>query len=125
MESGRLGRFVGLNVVNFTIPGFIARTVPLVGIAWRLASAYWGRGFATEAAKAILHYAFIELNLPEVISFTALINQPSRRVMEKIGLQHDEKNDFDHPEIESSSRLCRHVLYHLTRDHYLQKISTP
>lgn len=92
--------------------------MPIVEIAWRLSSKHWGEGYATEAAKAILNYAFTELNLPEIISFTVPANTKSRRVMEKIGLNHFEADDFDHPKLEENSPLKRHVLYRLTRNDY-------
>jgi RimJ/RimL family protein N-acetyltransferase len=71
-----------------------------------------------------LHYAFTELNLDEIISFTVVANVKSRHVMEKIGLHHSEADDFDHPNIEKNSPLRRHVLYRLTRDNYQANINT-
>ncbi|MCP4474331.1 MAG: GNAT family N-acetyltransferase [Gammaproteobacteria bacterium] len=109
-QTGEFIGFVGLNHVNFTIPAFVPKKLPVAEIGWRLAADYWGQGFATEAAKAVLHYAFTKLDLLEVVSFTSAINQPSCGVMEKIGLHHDEKDDFDHPKIDKNSRLYRHVL---------------
>lgn len=95
-------------------------SLPIVEIGWRLSSQHWGKGYATEAAKAVLHYAFTELNLNEIISFTVVANLKSRHVMEKIGLRHSEADDFDHPGIEAGSHLRRHVLYRLTREIYKQ-----
>ena len=110
--------FVGLNQPLFEIPNFQPKGLPIVEIAWRLSSTHWGQGYATEAAKAVLHYAFTELDLPEIISFTVPANTKSRHVMEKIGLHHSEADDFDHPKLEENSPLKRHVLYRLTRDDY-------
>ncbi len=110
--------FVGLNHPPFDIPNFLTKGLPIVEIGWRLSSKHWGKGYATEAAKAVLHYAFTELNLDEIISFTVAANIKSRRVMEKIGLHHSEKDDFDHPKLEEDSPLRRHVLYRITRDNY-------
>ena len=95
--------FVGLNERNF---------MPGVEVGWRLARDAWGHGYATEAAKAALAYARDELGLAEVISFTATTNLRSRRVMERIGMKHDPKDDFDHPRVDDL-RLRRHVLYRL------------
>ena len=110
--------FVGLNQPTFEIPNFVSKGLPIVEIGWRLASQHWGKGYATEAAKAVLHDAFTELNLSEIISFTVVENTKSRHVMEKIGLHHSEVDDFDHPKLEENSPLKRHVLYRLTRDNY-------
>lgn len=110
--------FVGLNHPSFEIPNFQPSGLPIVEIAWRLSSQYWGKGYATEAAKAVLHYAFTELNLSEIISFAVQTNVKSRRIMEKIGLHHSEEDDFDHPKLGNDSSLKRHALYRLTRNEY-------
>jgi len=95
--------FVGLNEPNF---------MPGVEVGWRLAHDAWGHGYATEAAQASIAFARDELGLDEVISFTATTNLRSRRVMERIGMTHDPKDDFDHPRVDDP-RLRRHVLYRL------------
>jgi RimJ/RimL family protein N-acetyltransferase len=112
--------FVGLNHPPFDIPNFQPEGLPIVEIGWRLPSKHWGKGYATEAAKAVLHYAFTKLNLGEIISFTVVANTKSRRVMEKIGLHHSEEDDFDHPKLGEDSPLRQHVLYRLTRTEYMQ-----
>lgn len=114
--------FVGLSHPSFEIPHFQPKGLPIVEIGWRLSSQHWGKGYATEAAKAVLHYAFTELNLSEIISFTVVANVKSRRVMEKIGLHHSEKDDFDNPKLAVNNPLRRHVLYRLTQKEYKQKI---
>ena len=98
------------------IPGFEAHFTPCVETGWRLGSQHWNQGYATEAAKAVLQYAFETLDLKEIVSFTAVNNIRSRRVMEKIGLHHNPLDDFDHPKIEKSHPLCRHVLYRITKN---------
>lgn len=77
----------------------------------------WTTG-STEGAKAVLDYAFTTLRLDEIISFTVESNLASRRVMEKIGLHHDPKDDFNHPKL-LGHKLERHVLYRLNRTEYL------
>lgn len=116
--------FVGLNQPPFEIPNFKPNGLPIVEIGWRLSSNHWGQGYATEAAKTVLDYAFTELNLNEVISFTVVANTKSRRVMEKIGLHHSAKDNFNHPTLDASSPLRKHVLYRLTRTEYLQAIES-
>ena len=54
-------------------------------IGWTLRRAYWGRGFATEAARAAMNHAFGELKQSHVISLTRPENAASRRVAEKLG----------------------------------------
>ena len=84
-------------------------------IGWRFAATAWGRGYATEAARAVLEFAYTELALPEVVSFTAVANVRSRAVMERIGMTCDESGDFDHPAVAEGHPLRRHVLYRITR----------
>lgn len=62
--------------------------------------------------------AFDRVGLHEVISFTAVTNPASRRVMEKIGLGYDPGGDFDHPSLPDGDPLQRHVLYRLTAAQY-------
>lgn len=112
--------FVGLNQPSFEIPNFVPKGLPIVEIGWRLSAKHWGTGYATEAAKAVLRYAFTELNLSEIISFTVTANAKSRRVMEKIGLHYSEADVFDHPKLENNSPLKKHVLYRLTKNEYLK-----
>lgn len=108
-DSGEFIGFTGLSV-----PSFEAHFMPCVEIAWRIAHAQWGHGFAPEAARAALDAAFGPLALPEVLSFTAVVNTRSRRVMEKIGMRHDPAGDFDHPALPEGHPLRRHVLYRIT-----------
>lgn len=81
-------------------------------MGWRLPVAAWGHGYASEGARLALDHAFDSLGWAEVVSFTALGNQRSRAVMERLGMHHDERDDFDHPRL-SGSHLQRHVLYRL------------
>lgn len=67
---------------------------PHFEVGWRLARWAWGRGYATEAARAALHDAFDRARLTEVLSYTAPDNLPSQRVMERLRLQRDPSRDF-------------------------------
>ncbi len=58
----------------------------LVEIGWRFRRDAWGRGYATEAAAAILYYGFTTLALDEIVAVVYLENVRSIRVMEKLGL---------------------------------------
>ena len=103
--------YVGLMPVRAPNP-----LAPAVEIGWRLARRAWGRGYASEAARACLDLAFDHLGLEEVVSFTAVANAPSRAVMARIGLRADPSRDFDHPALELGHPLRRHVLYAITRE---------
>lgn len=103
--------FIGF--IGLSVPGFEAPFTPCVEIAWRLAAEHWGMGLATEGARAVSRYAFAELGLDAIVSFTVQCNLPSRRVMEKIEMTTDPREDFDHPRLVAGHPLRRHVLYRL------------
>jgi RimJ/RimL family protein N-acetyltransferase len=103
--------FIGF--IGLSIPRFDAAFMPCVEIGWRLAAAHWGRGLATEGARAVVCHAFAFLKLGDLVSFTVPVNMRSRRVMEKLGMAHDPAEDFDHPNLPPDHPLRRHVLYRL------------
>ncbi|MBJ8554065.1 GNAT family N-acetyltransferase [Acinetobacter bereziniae] len=86
---------------------------PCVEIAWRLAKEYWGNGYATEGAKAVLQYAFNVLDLDKIVSFTAITNKSSEAVMKKIGMT--KVKEFNHPEFSLAPHLEKHILYEVTK----------
>jgi ribosomal-protein-alanine N-acetyltransferase len=103
--------FVGF--IGLAEPAFAAPFTPCVEIGWRLAHAAWGRGYATEGARAALAFAFERIRLGEIVSMTTPGNTRSRRVMEKLEMRRDPTDDFDHPNLPPASPLRRHVLYRL------------
>ncbi|CDZ80213.1 hypothetical protein BN1013_00719 [Candidatus Rubidus massiliensis] len=100
--------FIGLRLDTFEAP-----FTPAVEIGWRLASAYWNKGYGTEGALAALQYGFKQLNLKEIIAFTPTINSRSRKLMEKIGLVHNPKDDFINPKLPEGHVLSQNVLYRI------------
>jgi RimJ/RimL family protein N-acetyltransferase len=104
--------FIG--VIGLAVVDYDAHFTPAVEIAWRLVRAYWGRGYATEAARAALDYGFGELGLSEIVAVTVPANLRSRRVMERLGMTRDPAEDYDHPGV-IEGPLKRHVLYRLRK----------
>ncbi len=102
--------FVGLSAVPDIIP-----CAPAVEGVWTLGSAWWRRGYCTEAARAAMTDGFDRLGLPEIVAFTARVNTPSQGVMRAIGMTHDAHGDFDHPRLPQDSPLRPHVLYRRAR----------
>jgi RimJ/RimL family protein N-acetyltransferase len=100
--------FVGLNRADEVV-GW-----PAVEVGWRLAAEHWGRGYAPEAARAALAFGFETLGLDEIVALTTVGNLKSRRVMEKIGMSYDPRDDFENPRIAVGSPLRAHVLYRLS-----------
>ena len=103
--SGKFIGFVGLN-----IPSYMPDCVE---IGWRLRKEFWGKGYATEAAKKWLEIGFGEYGLDEIISFTAKQNIKSQEVMKRIGMKRDAQRDFFHPKIPKDHPLAFHVFYAL------------
>ncbi|MDQ1512402.1 MAG: hypothetical protein QOC59_244 [Microbacteriaceae bacterium] len=111
LEERATGRFLGFT--GLAAPRFAAHFTPAVEVGWRLARSAWGHGYATEAARAAVAFGFTELGLEQIVSFTVPANVRSRAVMERLGMTHDESDDFDHPALAEDSPLRRHVLYRL------------
>ncbi len=103
--------FIG--VLDLIAVGFEAPFTPAIEIGWRLNADHWNLGYATEAARAALAFAFETLGLDEVVAFTVPANLPSRRVMEKIGMVRDIEGDFEHPVLPVGHPLRPHVLYRI------------
>ena len=109
VEVTGVADFIGF--VGLCVPGFEAHFTPCVEVGWRLARDHWGRGYATEAARAALDFGFRHLALTEIVSFTVPANRRSRAVMERIGMTRTPADDFDHPSLPEGHPLRRHVLY--------------
>ncbi|WP_201592326.1 GNAT family N-acetyltransferase [Psychrobacter sp. Pi2-51] len=111
-NSGGFIGFIGLNDTHADMS-----FAPAVEIAWRLSKEHWGQGYATEAARASLNFAFTELGLEEVVSFTAVINKRSQLIMQRIGMT-DTQDNFYHPALKSTHPLAEHVLYKISRQQW-------
>lgn len=107
-ENNQFIGFCGLLSANFN-----SHFTPAVEIGWRFKSEYWGNGYAPEAANAMLEIGFTQFNLDEIVSFTSKNNLKSRRVMEKIGMSYNIKDEFNHPNLDDDSPLKCHVLYRI------------
>ncbi|MEI7029834.1 GNAT family N-acetyltransferase [Streptomyces pratensis] len=83
-------------------------------LGYRLHRSAWGRGYATEGARALVNKAFTDLGVEQVTANTMAVNVASRRVMEKAGLTFLRAYTEDWPEtIEGSEH--GEVAYVLTR----------
>lgn len=109
IEQRATGEFLGFT--GFSVPRFESFFTPCVEIGWRYKKESWGKGFATEAAAACIQYGFEQLGFDKIVSFTAVQNKLSEKLMQRIGMS--QVTAFDHPNIEKASPLCRHVLYEI------------
>ncbi len=104
VEERASGAFAG--VAGLAPVRFEAHFTPAVEIGWRLARAAWGQGFATEAARAAVAFAFGELGLDEVVALAVPANARSLAVMRRLGMTHDPADDFDHPTCPPTARCA-------------------
>lgn len=104
-STGEFIGYVGLHEI-----GFDAVFTPGVEIGWRLAADYHNKGYATEAARSVFKLAK-KPGIERLFSFTAKINAPSERVMQKIGMV--KAGEFNHPKLSDASPLCVNVLYEI------------
>jgi ribosomal-protein-alanine N-acetyltransferase len=110
LEVAKTGQFIGFT--GLSVPPFKAHFTPAVEIGWRLMRSSWGYGYATEAARRVLSFAFAECDLAEVVSFTTHANLRSQMVMKRIGMTNDPADGFDHP------LLGRNVLWRMTAERW-------
>ncbi|PST22084.1 N-acetyltransferase [Mesorhizobium plurifarium] len=96
-----------------------------VEIGWRLAVRHWGKGYVTEAARALLDYGFGERKLGEIVAIAVSANTRSTAVMKRIGMHPDCARDFDHPGVpDTHPHLRHHVLYAITAQEWRRDGST-
>lgn len=89
---------------------------PDIEILYLLERACWGRGLATEAARAVLAHAFEHLRLPRVVAVTRPEHAASRRIMEKLGMTQEADR-----EVFGIHAVC----YAITRETFLRSLSLP
>jgi len=110
-SDGALLGFCGLKVSN--VPG-----TPVDGeieIGWRLREDAWAQGYAREAAQAALDWAWANLDVPRIVSFTIPANEPSWGLMERLGMTRRQDLDFSHPQFAADHPLSGHITYVIER----------
>lgn len=108
--DGVFAGMVGLNVPRWPLP-----FSPCTEVLWRLRQEFWGRGLAHAAASQAIEYGFSQAGLQEIVAFTTPPNLRSRRLIERLGFERDQRGDFDHPGVPDGHWLKRHVLYRKKR----------
>jgi RimJ/RimL family protein N-acetyltransferase len=118
LEQKEGGDFMGMAGMHEPGPEFgVGR--PCVEIGWRLAPFFWGKGLATEAAREVLRFAFEELQLDEIVSFTAVGNIRSVHVMKRLGMELEK--EFDLLLLPPGHPHRPHYLYVLSRRQRMAK----
>ncbi len=107
-NTGQAIGFAGVAPVNY----FDAAFLPADEIGWRILPEHWHKGYATEAASALLMHAFDTLNINRIVAFAVEQNTASVNVMKRIGMLAEPHFDFDHPNVpDTHPHLKRHVVY--------------
>lgn len=106
----KLVGMIGVKALDFEAP-----FGPGYEIGWRLGVEYWGKGYASEGARAALEVSFANWPLQQIFAITVAANLRSQSVMHKIGMQRVVEGDFDHPALPKDHPLCRHVLFRVDR----------
>ena len=109
--SGAFVGFTGLREMPEDIPCY-----PALEVGWRLARQAWGHGYASEAARAAVGFAFERLGIDELVSQTSVGNVRSRRVMERLGMTYEPADDFLHPRMPEGHPERPQVLSRLRRE---------
>ena len=103
----------GLHVPKWEMP-----FTPCIEALWRFKKKFWGCGVAYEASSQAIRYGFTTAQLKEIVTFTTPANQRSIRLIERLGFRRDERNDFEHPEIEEGNPHQNHIFYRLTEEEH-------
>jgi RimJ/RimL family protein N-acetyltransferase len=109
-DTGEFIGFTGLNPMPDGVPGAGGMEV-----GWRLARQAWYQGYATEAAAAAVDVGFNGVGLDRIWSVTAVLNEPSQAVMQRLGMTPHAH--FEHPDVEAGHPLRPHIVYLLRRGH--------
>lgn len=84
-----------------------------VQIGWTLAEPYWGHGYASEAARAVIAHGFGPLDLPLIWSQTSASNPASTRVMARLGFERCSELDYIDPDYSPEDNPT--TVYRMTR----------
>jgi len=114
-ETGLLIGSFGLHEPTDELP-----FLPCVEIGWRFSFEHWGKGYASEAGEEVLKFSFEVLELDEVVSFTAVKNERSWKLMQRLGMKNTYAN-FEHSALPKRHKLREHVLYKMTKKMYYEK----
>lgn len=91
---------------------------PIAGeleIGWGLGSRYWSRGYAREAAEAVLAWVWGRTDRQDIVAITTPGNRRSWGLMERLGMRRDPRGDFNHPRLRRGDPLRPHITYRLSR----------
>ncbi len=106
--SKETGQFIGDS--GMTMQKIHGKMQPKIG--YHIDKRFWGRGYAPQAARACLRWAFEHTEFDEIFSYQKYTNTPSRRVAEKMGMTFRE----EYPD-EVNTKTS---VYSITREEYVR-----
>ena len=110
--TGELVGHAGLKKVDHPL----ARNQGDFEIGWLVREDRWRRGYAGEAMRAVVDWAFTRHRAPLLVALTANANEPSWRLMEKLGMRRRKDLDFEDPDYPPEDNPT--ILYSLTREEW-------
>ncbi|MCA0910188.1 GNAT family N-acetyltransferase [Qipengyuania gaetbuli] len=111
-DTGELVGHAGIKLVDNPL----ARNQGDHEIGWLIREDRWRRGYAEEAVRAILDWAFGRVGAPHVVALTSDLNVASWKLMEKLGMVRREDLDFEDPNFPPEDRKT--ILYSMTKDQW-------
>lgn len=110
-ENRRIGRCGLFQVMTKAAPDGLRGQQE---IGWTLAEAFWGKGYASEAARAVLDFGFDTLGLPVIFAQTSDSNAASTRLMERLGFIRTPQLDYVDPDYPAADNPT--TVYRLSRE---------
>jgi RimJ/RimL family protein N-acetyltransferase len=104
---------IGLSRLELSLQRLMERPCG-IEFGWYFGRAYWGNGYATEAARAWLDRSFTVLKLDELCSISQKGNSASIRLMERLGMIRDPQDDFEDPTVPPGHWQRPHVIYRIS-----------
>ena len=89
VEERRTGQLVG------TVGAFFREDSPVMELGWNTYRAFWGQGYANEAAAAALHHSFEMRSEPKVRALISATNESSLRVARRLGLAYEAESEVN------------------------------
>ena len=106
------GEFIG--IIGLQIPRVAITPELCIEAGWRLGRHAWGHGFVQEGAKAVMDAGFAQHGFDEIVAVTAIQNERSWRVMERMAMRRDAET-IAHPALAADHPLSEHFMYRKQR----------